>query len=187
DGLRSTTRTDRGAAQGRRRAAFRRPGRGGLRGALRGALPSRSAGRRPEGLTRGDHDLVLTPACNRLKPSAMSETGSSQGAGSGASPVPPADGEAILWTDGAARGNPGPAGCGAILKAADGRVLAAESQYLGHPPHNVAEYKALLLGLRRALEAGVRRIGGRADSELLVRQRKGEYRVKNEGLKPLAA
>lgn len=117
----------------------------------------------------------------------MSETGSSQGAGSGASPVPPADGEAILWTDGAARGNPGPAGCGAILKTADGRVLAAESQYLGHTTNNVAEYKALLLGLTRALEAGVRRIEVRADSELLIRQLKGEYRVKNEGLKPLAA
>nr|PZN21043.1 MAG: ribonuclease H [Pseudomonadota bacterium] len=117
----------------------------------------------------------------------MSESDSSQGVGSGAGPVPTTAEEAILWTDGAARGNPGPAGCGAILKTADGRVLSAESQYLGQTTNNVAEYKALLLGLTRALEAGVRRIEVRADSELLIRQLKGEYRVKNEGLKPLAA
>ena len=95
--------------------------------------------------------------------------------------------DAVLWTDGGARGNPGPAGAGAILKAPDGTVLAAESHYLGHTTNNVAEYRALLLGLERALALGVRRIEVRADSELLIKQLLGEYRVKNEGLKPLFA
>lgn len=94
---------------------------------------------------------------------------------------------AVLWTDGAARGNPGPAGCGAILKALDGTVLAEESRYLGHTTNNVAEYQALLLGLESACARGIRRIEVRADSELLIKQLRGEYRVKNEGLRPLFA
>jgi ribonuclease HI len=92
---------------------------------------------------------------------------------------------AILWTDGAARGNPGPAGVGAILKTPEGEVLAAESRYLGHTTNNVAEYRALLLGLERAAELGIAVLEVRADSELLIKQLKGEYRVKSEGLKPL--
>ncbi|HTQ06885.1 MAG TPA: ribonuclease HI family protein [Polyangiaceae bacterium] len=92
---------------------------------------------------------------------------------------------AMLWTDGAARGNPGPAGAGVMLKTPAGDVLAAEGQYLGHTTNNVAEYKALLLGLERALELGVKRLEVRADSELLIKQLKGEYRVKNAGLRPL--
>ena len=93
--------------------------------------------------------------------------------------------DAILWTDGAARGNPGPAGIGALLKTPNGEVLSAASAYLGQATNNVAEYKALLLGLERALALGVRRIEVRADSELLVKQIKGEYRVKSSGLRPL--
>jgi ribonuclease HI len=91
----------------------------------------------------------------------------------------------MLWTDGGARGNPGPAGAGVMLKTAAGEVLAAEGQFLGHTTNNVAEYKALLLGLERALELGVKRLEVRADSELLIKQLKGEYRVKNAGLRPL--
>ncbi|MFZ5893774.1 MAG: ribonuclease HI family protein [Myxococcota bacterium] len=93
--------------------------------------------------------------------------------------------DAVLWTDGAARGNPGPAGGGAILKNPAGEVLATESLYLGHTTNNIAEYRALLLGLERALRCGIRRIEVRADSELLIKQLRGEYRVRNEGLKPL--
>src|SRR3569623_127631 len=93
--------------------------------------------------------------------------------------------EAMLWTDGAARGNPGPAGIGALLKTPAGQVLSQESAYIGEATNNVAEYRALLLGLERALELGVRRIEVRADSELLVKQIKGEYRVKSPGLRPL--
>jgi ribonuclease HI len=92
---------------------------------------------------------------------------------------------AILWSDGAARGNPGPAGIGAILKLPSGEILAEESRYLGEATNNVAEYRAVLLGLARALELGVEGIEVRADSELLIKQLRGEYRVRNEGLKPL--
>lgn len=93
--------------------------------------------------------------------------------------------EAVLWTDGAARGNPGPAGIGALLKTPSGEVLSADSAYLGQATNNVAEYKALLLGLERALGLGIRRLEVRADSELLVKQIKGQYRVKSPGLRPL--
>ncbi len=92
---------------------------------------------------------------------------------------------AILWSDGAARGNPGPAGIGAVLEDGAGTRLAEHSEYLGHTTNNVAEYKALLAGLARAAELGVKEIEVRADSELMIRQLKGEYRVKNAGLKPL--
>jgi ribonuclease HI len=91
----------------------------------------------------------------------------------------------VLWTDGAARGNPGPAGCGAILKSPSGDVLDEQSQYLGHTTNNVAEYRALLLGLERALACGVRELEVRSDSELLIKQLRGEYRVRSAGLQPL--
>jgi ribonuclease HI len=94
-------------------------------------------------------------------------------------------GSAILWTDGAARGNPGPAGIGVVLKNPKGEILATEARFVGHTTNNVAEYRALLLGLERALECGIRKLEVRADSELLIRQLLGKYRVKNEGLKPL--
>jgi ribonuclease HI len=93
--------------------------------------------------------------------------------------------EAVLWSDGAARGNPGPAGIGIMLKTKQGQVLVAEGRFVGHTTNNVAEYKALLLGLERALERGVRRLEVFADSELLIKQLRGQYRVKNAGLKPL--
>ena len=103
------------------------------------------------------------------------------------SSTPPAarEREAVLWTDGAARGNPGPAGIGAVLKSASGEVLYSGCEYLGHTTNNVAEYKAVLLGLAGALAQGVRSIEVRADSELLIKQLRGEYRVKSAGLKPL--
>jgi len=100
--------------------------------------------------------------------------------------APASDGSfSTLWTDGAARGNPGPAGIGVMLKAANGEVIVAEGQFVGHTTNNVAEYKALLLGLERAIERGVLRLEVRADSELLIKQLKGEYRVRNAGLLPL--
>lgn len=92
---------------------------------------------------------------------------------------------AILWTDGAARGNPGPAGIGVMLKTRSGTVIVAEGRSIGHATNNVAEYRALLLGLEKALERGVRRVEVRADSELLIKQLKSEYRVKHPGLRPL--
>jgi ribonuclease HI len=93
--------------------------------------------------------------------------------------------EAVLWTDGAARGNPGPAGIGAILKSPSGEVPYTGSEFLGHTTNNVAEYKAVLLGLQGALAQGIRKVEVRADSELLIKQLRGEYRVKSPGLKPL--
>lgn len=100
-------------------------------------------------------------------------------------PVVTPEPEAVLWTDGAARGNPGPAGIGAILKRPSGEVLYTGSEYLGHTTNNVAEYKAVLLGLAAALAQGLEHVEVRADSELLIKQLKGIYRVKAPGLKPL--
>lgn len=93
--------------------------------------------------------------------------------------------DAILFTDGASRGNPGPAGIGAVLKATDGQQLAEIAEYIGHTTNNVAEYRALLAGLKRALALGMRRIEVRADSELMIKQLRGDYQVKNQRLAPL--
>jgi len=93
--------------------------------------------------------------------------------------------EAILWTDGAARGNPGPAGAGVVLKTPSGELILTENEYLGETTNNVAEYRALLLGLERALERGIRRIEVRADSELLIKQLLGKYRVNSPHLRQL--
>jgi ribonuclease HI len=90
-----------------------------------------------------------------------------------------------LYCDGASRGNPGPAGAGALLMDPQGEIRARLSQYLGSTTNNVAEYQALLLGLREAHRLGVRKIKVFADSELLVRQLNGSYRVKAPHLLPL--
>jgi ribonuclease HI/probable phosphoglycerate mutase len=92
-----------------------------------------------------------------------------------------------LFTDGASRGNPGPAGAGSVLIDAEGRERAARSLCLGCCTNNVAEYRALLLGLQSALELGCKRVDIRLDSELIVRQLQGRYKVKHEALKPLFA
>jgi ribonuclease HI len=92
-----------------------------------------------------------------------------------------------IFTDGAARGNPGPAGAGAVILDPQGRVLARLGKYLGRQTNNVAEYEGLLLGLRRAKELGARDVEVRADSLLLVKQLEGEYAVKNAALKELHA
>ena len=93
----------------------------------------------------------------------------------------------MLFADGAARGNPGPAAYGFVLDRPDGRPQAAEGRALGKATNNVAEYMALIAGLRCALEHGVRELEVRMDSELVVRQMTGVYKVKNQGLKPLFA
>jgi len=91
----------------------------------------------------------------------------------------------IIYTDGAARGNPGPAGAGGQITTPAGEVLAEISEYLGETTNNVAEYKALLLTLEKSLPYNPAAIVIISDSELLVKQLKGEYKVRNEGLKPL--
>jgi ribonuclease HI len=93
--------------------------------------------------------------------------------------------EATLFADGGSRGNPGPAASGAVIIAADGRVLDEIGRYLGRATNNVAEWTALCLGLERAVERGLRRLDVRLDSELVVRQLSGEYRVKHADLQPL--
>jgi ribonuclease HI len=97
-----------------------------------------------------------------------------------------ADGvEAMLFADGGSRGNPGPAASGAVLLDPSGEVIEEIGAYLGVATNNVAEWTALILGLEAAARRGIRRLGVRLDSELVVKQFRGEYRVKNEGLRPL--
>jgi ribonuclease HI len=90
-----------------------------------------------------------------------------------------------LHVDGASRGNPGEAGFGVHVTAEDGTAVAALYGYLGKATNNVAEYQALLHGLRFAISRGASRVEVFSDSELLVRQLEGRYRVKSPGLKPL--
>lgn len=90
-----------------------------------------------------------------------------------------------LHTDGAARGNPGPAGAGWVIRDGRGKSLAENCEYLGEKTNNQAEYLALLMALKQALALGGTKVKIFADSELMVKQLKGEYKVKNEGLKPL--
>ena len=92
---------------------------------------------------------------------------------------------ARLWTDGGSRGNPGPAAFAYVLEADDGTVLDARGKAIGVATNNVAEYSALVAGLRRAVDAGVSELEVRSDSELMVKQMRGEYRVKNRDLQTL--
>jgi ribonuclease HI len=94
--------------------------------------------------------------------------------------------KARLSTDGGARGNPGPAAYGYVLEAEDGTVLDARGATIGVATNNVAEYRALIEGLRRAVEIGVDEVTVVSDSELIVKQMRGEYRVKNEALRALS-
>ena len=94
--------------------------------------------------------------------------------------------KAKLSTDGGARGNPGPAAYGYVLEAEDGTVLDARGEAIGVATNNVAEYRALLAGLAKAVELGLRDVEVVSDSELLVKQMRGEYKIKNEALRELA-
>lgn len=93
--------------------------------------------------------------------------------------------EWLLMVDGAARGNPGDAGCGAAICDESGAVVKELSRYLGRTTNNVAEYEGLLMGLAALIELGRKKIRVQSDSQLLVRQLNGEYRVKDEKLKVL--
>lgn len=93
--------------------------------------------------------------------------------------------KATLYTDGGARGNPGPAAYAYVLEAEDGTVLDARGEAIGVATNNVAEYRALVAGLARAAEAGVSELEVVSDSELVVRQMQGAYRVKNKALQQL--
>src|SRR3954453_7657756 len=91
----------------------------------------------------------------------------------------------VVHVDGGARGNPGPAAVGAVVSSPDGDVLAGEGRYIGEATNNVAEYRALLLGLELARGLGAREVEVVNDSELVARQIGGQYKVKNPGLRPL--
>jgi len=93
--------------------------------------------------------------------------------------------KAIIYTDGASRGNPGPAAIGAVIKDGQGRVLARISRRIGRTTNNQAEYQAIVAALEKALGLGAATVEVKSDSELAVRQINGRYRVKNTGLRPL--
>jgi len=101
-------------------------------------------------------------------------------------PASPKTGKLTLRVDGASRGNPGPSAAGVVICGEDGRTVAQFGRLLGEGTNNLAEYRALLLGLERAQELGAEAVSIRADSQLLVRQTKGEYKVKAANLRPLA-
>jgi probable phosphoglycerate mutase len=94
--------------------------------------------------------------------------------------------KAILYADGAARGNPGPGGAGAVLMDADGHVLAELTKGLGHTTNNIAEYTALIIGLEEAKRRGIDDIEVRMDSKLVVEQMNGRWKIKHPNMKPLA-
>lgn len=91
----------------------------------------------------------------------------------------------ILNVDGASRGNPGPAAIGVTIKDENNRLIEAVSMRIGITTNNQAEYRALITGLKKAISLGAREVTARSDSELMVRQLQGSYRVKNADLKPL--
>ena len=94
--------------------------------------------------------------------------------------------KARLFTDGGARGNPGPAAFAYVLEAEDGTVLASHGEAIGVATNNVAEYRALVAGLAKAVELQVPELEVVSDSELMVKQMQGIYRVKNENLRALS-
>ncbi len=93
----------------------------------------------------------------------------------------------VVHVDGGARGNPGPAAIAAVLADPDGTVLEERSEAIGHATNNVAEYRALLLGIERARALGAKELELVGDSELIVKQVRGEYRVKDASLRELHA
>jgi ribonuclease HI len=93
---------------------------------------------------------------------------------------------AKLFTDGGARGNPGPAAYGYVLEDDAGAILDKRGEAIGHATNNVAEYRGLIAGLEKAIELGIDDLTVVSDSELMVKQMRGEYRVKNEALQDLS-
>ena len=94
--------------------------------------------------------------------------------------------KARLFTDGGARGNPGPAASAYVIETDDGTVLAAHGEAIGVATNNVAEYRALVAGLEKARDVGLHELEVVSDSELLVKQMRGEYKVKNAALRELS-
>ena len=93
--------------------------------------------------------------------------------------------KAIVHVDGGARGNPGPAAAASVITSPDGELLDEHAQQIGRATNNVAEYRALLLGLERARELGASEVEVGGDSELIAKQVQGVYKVKHEAMRPL--
>src|SRR3989337_2861069 len=91
----------------------------------------------------------------------------------------------IINTDGVSRGNPGAGAIGATIKNEPGRLITSISQSIGRATNNEAEYRAIIAALEKAIQLGAKQVEVRSDSELVVRQINGQYRVKNASLKPL--
>ncbi len=91
----------------------------------------------------------------------------------------------VIFTDGASLGNPGPAAIGAIIKDEQGRLIAHISRRIGRATNNQAEYRAIIAALEKAISLGARQVELNSDSELVVKQINGRYRVKKAALKPL--
>ncbi|WP_164010059.1 ribonuclease HI family protein [Pyxidicoccus trucidator] len=160
--------------------------------------PLSSTVRAFRGLTREHLGKLIEEAAGRLGGDPVSLPAPPSEASVGSAPATPkatAVGELLpssgatarlrVYSDGAARGNPGPAGAGAVLMDLDGNVVARLGKFLGHQTNNQAEYKGLLLGLKHAKALGAREVEVFADSELLIRQLGGRYQVKSPLLKPL--
>lgn len=131
-------------------------------------------------LTAADLDAFFEKAAERLASAAKASVSgaSSRAARPGATDV-------VLYTDGGSRGNPGPAGFGAVLLDAAGNTVDTLSGFIGRATNNEAEYRALIEGLRGALRHGARSVTIRADSQLVVRQITGVYKVRTPHLRPL--
>lgn len=132
------------------------------------------------GVTRQQISRILQRAAELIDPGERTE---------GSRRESRTDAEAVkrvrVYSDGAARGNPGPAGAGAVLVEPNGQIVERIGKYLGTQTNNFAEYMGLLLGLRRAKELGVQEVEVYADSELMIRQLGGRYQVKSLSLRPL--
>ncbi|NBD11600.1 MULTISPECIES: ribonuclease HI family protein [Corallococcus] len=149
------------------------------------------------GLTREHLGQLLDEAADQLggaprEPVPVSATEQAvalQSEAPGVEVVVPAAGGSLtrvrVYSDGAARGNPGPAGAGAVLMDTHGAVVARLGKFLGTQTNNYAEYMGLLIGLQHAKSLGAREVEVFADSELLIRQLGGRYQVKSPTLKPL--
>ncbi|HEX5748622.1 MAG TPA: ribonuclease HI family protein [Archangium sp.] len=145
------------------------------------------------GLTREDLGRLLEAAASQLAPRAPAPPAAEPRRPARTPPPLPTESTGPagvpsslkLFSDGAARGNPGPAGAGAVLVDAEGRVVARLGRFLGVQTNNYAEYMGLLLGLKHARSLGVKELEVLADSELLIRQLQGRYQVKSPTLRPL--
>lgn len=144
------------------------------------------------GLTREDLGRLLEAAASQLAAPASAPPAEPRRPARTPPPLPPEPQGPVavpsslkLFSDGAARGNPGPAGAGAVLMDAEGRVVARLGRFLGVQTNNYAEYMGLLLGLKHARSLGVKELEVLADSELLIRQLQGRYQVKSPTLRPL--